>query len=256
MIVDFYEQVGYLPDAILNYLVLLGWSLDDKTEFFTRDEMIENSRWSASAKRRRASIRRSSGRFRITTCSSCPRSRRCRSCCRICNRPACSDQAASCDVGPVLPQIVEAAGDRIKISGDILDYADFFTARRQARVRRSGLRQADSQRPGRGRAADAVPHAVGDGRAVRSRRRSKRSRTNSSPPRASRTANSSTRCASRSTGKGVGFGLFDTLAILGRERSPARESNSQSRVRAQSRIRTTETREAREKHTRADRVLD
>ena len=35
MIVDFYEQVGYLPDAILNYLVLLGWSLDDKTEFLT-----------------------------------------------------------------------------------------------------------------------------------------------------------------------------------------------------------------------------
>ena len=42
MIVDFYEQVGYLPDAIINYLLLLGWSLDDKTEFFTREEMIEN----------------------------------------------------------------------------------------------------------------------------------------------------------------------------------------------------------------------
>ena len=36
MIVDFYEQVGYLPDAIINYLVLLGWSLDDKTEFMSR----------------------------------------------------------------------------------------------------------------------------------------------------------------------------------------------------------------------------
>jgi len=29
VIVDFYEQIGYLPDAILNYLLLLGWSLDD-----------------------------------------------------------------------------------------------------------------------------------------------------------------------------------------------------------------------------------
>src|SRR5262245_61558189 len=37
VIVDFYDQVGFLPDAILNYLVLLGWSLDDKSEFFTRD---------------------------------------------------------------------------------------------------------------------------------------------------------------------------------------------------------------------------
>src|SRR5438445_3531348 len=41
VIVDFYEQVGYLPDAILNYLVLLGWSLDDKSEFFSRQQMIE-----------------------------------------------------------------------------------------------------------------------------------------------------------------------------------------------------------------------
>jgi glutamyl-tRNA synthetase len=40
VIVDFYEQVGYLPDAIINYLLLLGWSLDDKTEFLTRAEMI------------------------------------------------------------------------------------------------------------------------------------------------------------------------------------------------------------------------
>ncbi len=42
MIVDFYEEVGYLPDAIINYLMLLGWSLDDKTEFFTREQMIAN----------------------------------------------------------------------------------------------------------------------------------------------------------------------------------------------------------------------
>ncbi|MFX6119262.1 glutamate--tRNA ligase family protein, partial [Acinetobacter baumannii] len=32
----------YLPDAILNYLVLLGWSLDDKTEDFDRAAMIRD----------------------------------------------------------------------------------------------------------------------------------------------------------------------------------------------------------------------
>ena len=40
VIVDFYREVGYLPWAIDNYLALLGWSYDDKTEFFTRDELI------------------------------------------------------------------------------------------------------------------------------------------------------------------------------------------------------------------------
>jgi glutamyl-tRNA synthetase len=34
-----YEEEGYLPDALLNYLVRLGWSHGDQ-EFFTRDEMI------------------------------------------------------------------------------------------------------------------------------------------------------------------------------------------------------------------------
>ena len=40
--VDFYEQVGYLPEAVLNYLLLLGWSLDDKTEIFSRAQMMES----------------------------------------------------------------------------------------------------------------------------------------------------------------------------------------------------------------------
>jgi glutamyl-tRNA synthetase len=34
-----YEEEGYLPDALLNYLVRLGWSHGDQ-EFFTRAEMI------------------------------------------------------------------------------------------------------------------------------------------------------------------------------------------------------------------------
>src|SRR5258708_35318775 len=36
---DFRDQ-GYLPEAVLNFLALLGWSYDDKTEFFTREELI------------------------------------------------------------------------------------------------------------------------------------------------------------------------------------------------------------------------
>jgi glutamyl-tRNA synthetase len=35
---DFRDQ-GYLPEAILNYISLLGWSFDDKTEFFTKAEL-------------------------------------------------------------------------------------------------------------------------------------------------------------------------------------------------------------------------
>jgi glutamyl-tRNA synthetase len=41
VVVDFYRAIGFLPEAILNYLLLLGWSLDDSTESFTMDEATE-----------------------------------------------------------------------------------------------------------------------------------------------------------------------------------------------------------------------
>lgn len=39
--VDEYREAGYLPEAVLNYLVLLGWGYDDKTEIFTKADLVE-----------------------------------------------------------------------------------------------------------------------------------------------------------------------------------------------------------------------
>jgi glutamyl-tRNA synthetase len=36
-----FEETGYLPEAMINYLALLGWSFDDKTEIMSRAELIE-----------------------------------------------------------------------------------------------------------------------------------------------------------------------------------------------------------------------
>ena len=37
-----YRQMGYLPHTMVNFLTLLGWSLDDKTELFTQEALIEH----------------------------------------------------------------------------------------------------------------------------------------------------------------------------------------------------------------------
>lgn len=42
VMVEYYEKIGYLPDAVFNALSRLGWSLDDKTEVMSRDTIIEN----------------------------------------------------------------------------------------------------------------------------------------------------------------------------------------------------------------------
>jgi glutamyl-tRNA synthetase len=39
-----YKDMGYLPDAMVNYLVRLGWSHGDQ-ELFTREELIEKFSW-------------------------------------------------------------------------------------------------------------------------------------------------------------------------------------------------------------------
>jgi nondiscriminating glutamyl-tRNA synthetase len=42
VMVAFYETMGYLPAAMVNYFGRLGWSLDDKTEIISLDDMIKN----------------------------------------------------------------------------------------------------------------------------------------------------------------------------------------------------------------------
>jgi glutamyl-tRNA synthetase len=37
-----YQKQGYLPDAMINFLALLGWSLDDRTELLSREELIRH----------------------------------------------------------------------------------------------------------------------------------------------------------------------------------------------------------------------
>ncbi len=40
-VTEFQEQ-GYLPEAMLNFMALLGWSLDDKTEIFSKQDLIRH----------------------------------------------------------------------------------------------------------------------------------------------------------------------------------------------------------------------
>ena len=40
--VDQYRQLGYLPEAIDNFLALLGWAPDGEQELFTQEELIQN----------------------------------------------------------------------------------------------------------------------------------------------------------------------------------------------------------------------
>jgi glutamyl-tRNA synthetase len=39
--VTYYRDMGYLPEALVNYLSLMGWSMPNEEEIFSREEMVE-----------------------------------------------------------------------------------------------------------------------------------------------------------------------------------------------------------------------
>ena len=126
VIVDFYEQVGYLPDAIINYLTLLGWSLDDKTEFLSRQQLIENFSLERVVKAPASLDVKKLWSFEDHYMQQLPLKQKVAAMLRYLQQAGLVPTPTPCDVGPKLTRIVEAAGDRLKVFGDILAYADFF----------------------------------------------------------------------------------------------------------------------------------
>ena len=126
VIVDFYREVGYLPEALLNYLVLLGWSLDDKTEDFTRDEMVRHFTLERVTRAPASFDPKKLWAFEDRHFQRLPLKQKVAMMVPFLKRAALIAEKTPCDVGPKLTQIVQASGDRLKVAGDILAYADFF----------------------------------------------------------------------------------------------------------------------------------
>jgi glutamyl-tRNA synthetase len=126
VIVDFYEQVGYLPDAVVNYLLLLGWSLDDKTEFFTRAEMIRHfslesvNKAPASFDPKKLFAFQDAYMQRLTADEKIDRVL------PFLQRAGLVPSSPPVEVSDKLTQVLRAAGDRVKVAGDILDYDFVF----------------------------------------------------------------------------------------------------------------------------------
>jgi glutamyl-tRNA synthetase len=128
VIVDFYEQVGYLPDAIINYLVLLGWSLDDKTEMFTRAEIIEHFSLERVNKAPASFDTKKLMSFQDRYMQQLPLKRKVAMTLPYLQQAGLVSDPPPCEIGPKLQTLLTAIGDRLKVAGDVLDYADFFTA--------------------------------------------------------------------------------------------------------------------------------
>ena len=224
VITDFYRIAGFLPEAILNYLLLLGWSLDDKTEVLSPAEQIAHFSLERVNKAAASFDPKKLVSFQERYMQALSVDERLALTLPFVEQAGWIPSPASAADREKVRGIVAAASDRIKVSGDILDYDEFFVADEalaydpkafDKRIRgaagapallaelRSAIAALPSDAPfdaaavetllndfvaARGLGLGAIVHAV--------------------------------RVAV--AGKPVGFGLFDILALLGRARVLAR----------------------------------
>jgi len=126
VIVDFYREVGYLPEAILNYLVLLGWSLDDKTESFSRDEMIAQFSLERVNKSPASFDPQKLRATQVRYMQALPSKKKVAMVLPYLQQAGLVSSPPPCDTGPRVARILAAADDRIKVAGDILEFREFF----------------------------------------------------------------------------------------------------------------------------------
>ncbi len=127
VIVDFYAKTGFLPEAVLNYLVLLGWSLDDKTEDFTREEMIREFSLERVNKSPASFDPLKLLAFQDRYMQRRPLKQKVAASVPFLQAAGILSSPPPCDAAPFISSVLHAAGDRVKVAGDILDYDDFFT---------------------------------------------------------------------------------------------------------------------------------
>ena len=123
VIIDFYREIGFDPDAILNYLVLLGWSLDGETEKFTVDEMIQHFSLQRINKAPASFDPRKLLSFQADAFAALPLQQ------RIDRAKPFAQRAGwltDTHADQTLQAVVQGASDRIKMAGDIVDFDYFF----------------------------------------------------------------------------------------------------------------------------------
>jgi len=215
VIVDFYAQVGYLPGAIVNYLLLLGWALDDRAEFFTREEMIEAFSLERVNKAAASFDPNKLRAFQEHYMNALEVDAKADACLPYLERAGLDAQPA------LVAAIARCAGDRIKVAGDILEFDDFFTAddalafdeKAFEKRLRKPADAADLLKGFRDRLAATETFDATALEALLKAYIEQRGIQIGQVIHALRVA---------VTGKAVGFGVFETLALLGRDSCLAR----------------------------------
>ncbi|MBN2021450.1 MAG: glutamate--tRNA ligase [Pirellulales bacterium] len=229
VIVDFYRQIGFLPRAIVNYLALLGWSLDDRTEHFDVNELVEHFSLDRVNKAPASLDTKKLEAFQARHMQKLSVAEKAAMVIPFLQEAGLIAAPAPADVEERVEAVLRAAGERIRIAGDVLELAEFFTP--------------DDQLPYDPQALDKrLRRPAGAAEALRGFRAKLAAAETFEADALERLLNDfladeglaigdvihALRVAV--TGKAVGLGMFETLAILGKPSALARIDRALAQV--------------------------
>ncbi len=126
VMVSYYQQVGFLPQGVLNSLVRLGWSLDDQTEFMSLAEMkrtfsLERVIPSAAGLDPDKLLS-----FQAHWMSELPASEKLEGCLPFLKKARLIADENDPATRTLVASVVELAGERLRVFGDIFQLDEFF----------------------------------------------------------------------------------------------------------------------------------
>jgi glutamyl-tRNA synthetase len=228
VIVDFYRTVGYLPEAIVNYMALLGWSLDDKTEHFSREELIRCFSLERVVKSPASFDPKKLQAFEDRHFQQLSPERKMALVIPFLEQSKLIPSPIPPADRQIAEKMIAAAGDRIKVAGDILAFDDFFRPDDQLIYDKLSF-DKHVRKPEaaalltrfRDRLAATDPFDAATLEAMMQQFVAAEGIKIGQIIHPVRVA---------VTGKSIGLGLFDTLAILGRERVLWRIEGAMARI--------------------------
>ena len=126
VMVQFYEQTGFLPAGLLNSLGRTGWSFDETTEFMSLDFLIENFSLDRVVKASAAFDPEKLMSYQAHWMSELAPDGLAGGCLWYLQRAGLITEAASEAEVAHVSNVVAALGDRIKVFSDILTFDYFF----------------------------------------------------------------------------------------------------------------------------------
>jgi glutamyl-tRNA synthetase len=201
--------------------MLLGWAHEDgKSEFFERQQMVELFTLERVNKAPASFDAKKLVAFQERYMQDLPVAERVGRTLPFLHRAGLVPDPAPADVLATLTQVMREAGPRLVVAGDVLSYADFFLPDDRLPYDDKAFDKHVRKPPGpdllcklRGLVADAEPF---DAATLKQRVEDFATGEGVKPGPVSQTLRVAV------TGKDVGFGTYETVAILGREHALAR----------------------------------